>query len=116
MTSKIYTGLPGSRMPEEVKLPGWQLEPTIVVEMSQGLPKAYLKVLEERDGHSTYTICEAGSKMAHNLPGWKEDWTKKLNLVIEANVHLFIDEEYLKTVGDRETVRRVKMGYKLEDI
>jgi hypothetical protein len=28
----------------------------------------------------------------------------------------FIDEEYLETVGDRETVRRVKMGYKLEDI
>jgi hypothetical protein len=44
---------------------------------------------------------------ATNLPATRQEHNRK---------DKFIDEEYLETVGDRETVRRVKMGYKLEDI
>lgn len=116
MTSKFYTGMPGNHMPEEVELPGWQLEPVIVVEMSCGLPEALVRVLEERDGKFFYTTCQAGSQMAQNVPERINDWAKKINIILKANAHLFMDEEYLNTAGDRSTVQRVRLGYRIEDI
>jgi hypothetical protein len=117
MASKFYTGQPESLIPNEVKLGGWQLKSSIVVEMSQGLPKVYLRILEEREENFfTYSLCEVDSKDAKHAPKYQQDWAKKLNMILQANIHLFMDDDYLESETDCEVIRKVQAGYKLENV
>jgi len=116
-------------LPNDILIPKYQLEPEICVVMSEGLPKAFIKMvvfdkpegkLKEISRHSEgryhYSICDPGSKMAENAPSYLKQWGKILNDLIKKNIYLFQDEEYWETEKDRDVVRQIQEGVSFEDI
>lgn len=107
-------------LPDKITLPKRELEPTIVIEMSAGMPQAYIRILTEEDygnGKSVYyTICEPGSKMSEKAPIWLNGWCNTVNKILKENKRLFEDEMYYETEGDRDTVRQIAMGVPFDQI
>jgi len=105
-------------LPNEIIILKRELEPTIVIEMSAGLPQAYIRILTEEDygnGKSVYyTICEPGSKMSEKAPIWLNGWCNTVNKLLKQNANLFMDEMYYETEVDRMTVAQVAIGVPIE--
>jgi hypothetical protein len=100
------------------KVADCSLEPQICIRMSQGLPKAYIQLLEKNQYNNKeetyfYSIAEVESnfisqKLKPNH--YIIELCKKVNKILENNVKVFMDEEYYETEGDRSTVEQIKQG------
>jgi len=109
-----------NNLPKEITIGKWQLEPSIVVKMSEGLPQAYIKILTEEDygrGKSlNYILCESNSIMSEKAPARLNSWCNIINKLLKENANLFIDEMYFETEVDRMTANQVIIGVPFEQI
>lgn len=97
----------------------------LTVEMSKGLPAvypAYIKGEMRPDGKKTLrvgSLFEFGSRLAKDRVApnhYLREWAEKLELVLTANRHLFADEEYWETEGDRQVAEQVRAGVPFDQI
>lgn len=99
-------------MQKIVRVHSYTLEPQIVIQMSAGLPTAYIQYPDvQEDGTIRMSICEVGSKKSKEVcKTYELPWGAIVNALLKENAHLFMDDEYFETVSDRQEAAQAAAG------